>query len=339
MANTTRDRSATQSGLRALRWGALGAAAGASALALANRFIATAAGETYSTLRGEEGRYAWEHGDIFYTVRGRGAPLLLVHGIYAGASSFEFRRVFEPLSHQFRVYALDLLGFGLSARPPVTYTPELYVRLLQDFMRQVMGAADHPVSVIASTLGAAFAVRAVDEQPDLCARLVLIEPTGIETLSTARVSPARRAWRDLLRTPLVGQSLYNVVASRPSIRYFLRRLTYADPDAVTPALVDYYYSTAHQPGARYAPASFISGTLDTPIASAYERLRVPILLVWGKDARFTPLENARGFRQLNSRAELRVLDCGALPPDEVPDEFVREVGAWLRSSQRSRRQP
>jgi len=86
-------------------------------------------------------------------------------------------------------------------------------------------------------------------------------------------------------------------------------------------------------------ASFLSGTLDTPIAGAYERLAIPILLVWGKDAVVTPLEHARGFRQFNARTELRVFDCGALPTDEVPDEFVGEVSTWLRSGARSRRQP
>jgi pimeloyl-ACP methyl ester carboxylesterase len=323
--------------MRALRWGAIGLATGAGVLAVVNRLIAMSAGETYSVLRGDEGRYAWEHGDIFYTVRGRGAPLLLVHGIYAGASSFEYRRVFEPLARQFRVYALDLLGFGLSARPAVAYTPGLYIQLLQDFAGQVMGAADHPISVVASSLGAALTIRAVDERPDLFERLVLIEPTGIETLNSPSESPVRRSVRGVLRSPLLGQGVYNLVASRSSIRYFLKRQTYADPDAVTPALVDYYYTTAHQPGARFAPASFISGTLDTPVTSAYERLTVPILLVWGKDAPLTPLEQARGFRQHNTRAEIHVFDCGALPPDEVPDEFAREVGAWLRTSLRSRR--
>ena len=41
---------------------------------------------------------------------------------------------------------------------------------------------DHPVQVIASSLGAAFTIRAAAERPDLFDRLVLIEPTGIQDL-------------------------------------------------------------------------------------------------------------------------------------------------------------
>ncbi|HEY7779270.1 MAG TPA: alpha/beta fold hydrolase [Ktedonobacterales bacterium] len=328
----------TDLGTAARPWllAALGAAAGLGALAAANRIIAMSAGELYNVLEGDEGRYAWEHGDIAYTVRGRGAPLVLLHGIYAGASSFEYRRVFDALSQTHRVYAPDLLGFGLSARPPVVYTPELYIQLMLDFARQVMGAADNPVSVVASSLAASYAIRAAAEQPRLFERLVLIEPVGIDMDGSIRPTPIAPLMRRLLRTPLIGQGIYNVASSRRSMGYFLRHAVYADRAAVTSGLVDYYYTAAHQDGARYAPASFISGALDTPVAADYAELRQLILLVWGKDSKVAPLDQAKAFRQSNPRAEIRVLDCGALPQVERPDEFVSEVTTWLRAGTRPR---
>ncbi len=317
---------------RATRWqiAALATAGGIGAVALANRIAEATAGEPYSVLDGEHGRYAWTRGAISYTVRGRGEPLVLVHGVYAGASSYEFRRVFSQLAEHYRVYAFDLLGFGLSDRPRITYTPELYVALIQDFVRQVVGGMDHPVQVIASTLGAAFTIRAAAERPDLFDRLALIQPTGIQDLASDPESGPHVFWRSVLRTPLLGQTVYNAIASRPSIRFFLRTV-YDKQENVSDDMVDYYYTQAHQPNARFAPASFISGALDTPVDEEYMRLTMPILLLWGKNARFTPLEHARAFRQLNPRAEMRVFDCGGLPQDELPDEFVRVVDAWLRS--------
>ncbi|MBF6592429.1 MAG: alpha/beta fold hydrolase, partial [Ktedonobacterales bacterium] len=265
---------------------ALVAVGGLGALALAKRLKGTRPGEARSVLEGEQGRYAWMHGDIFYTVKGRGEPVVLVHGVYAGASSFEYRRVFDPLAKRFRVYAFDLLGFGLSDRPPIIYTPDLYVDLISDFVRQVVGGVDHPVRVIASTLGAAFTIRAAAQRQDLFERLVLIEPTGIEDLAGNPEEGIHIAQRWLLRTPIVGQGLYALIASRPSIRYFLRR-SYGKRTEISDDLVDYYYTMAHQPGARFAPASFIAGALDTPVREAYESLRLPILLLWGKNAPFT----------------------------------------------------
>ncbi|HLZ23379.1 MAG TPA: alpha/beta fold hydrolase, partial [Ktedonobacterales bacterium] len=311
----------SRNGLAGWQIAALAAAGGVSALALANKLADLSAGEPYSVLTGEQRRYAWTLGDIFYTVKGQGAPLVLVHGVYAGASSYEFRHVFDLLAQRFRVYAFDLLGFGLSDHPPVLYTPVLYEELIEDFVRQVVGGVDQPARIIASSLGAAFTIRAAAERPGIFERLVLIQPTGIEELADGRETPGRRIGRAVLRSPLLGQAIYNLIVSRPSISYFLRSQTYSDPAEVSDDMVDYYYTLSHQPGARYAPASFISGTLNTPVASLYPLLRQPILLCWGKDARFSPLEHARTFRQSNAQAELRVFDCGGLPQDELPEEF------------------
>ncbi len=316
--------------------GVLATVAAAGGLALANWLSARSVTTPTSELPGQGGRYAWEHGDIWYTVKGQGEPLVLIHGVYAGAASYEYRRVFDLLARSHRVYAFDLLGFGRSARPALVYTPALYEQLIADFVREVVGGADHAAAVIASTLGAAFTIRAAAERPALFSRLVLIEPTGIETLARASDSLARRARLALLRSPLVGEAIYGAFASRPSIRYFLQKQTYADPRMVTNEMVDRYHNMAHQPGSRFAAASFISGALNTPVASMFPLLKQPILLCWGKDARFTPLENAGAFREGNPRAELRVFDCGALPQDELPEEFAREVTTWLRLNSGSR---
>ena len=322
---------AARKGLAKWELAALALAGGAGGLALMNRLVAASAGEPYSALDGDYGTYSWSHGDIFYTVKGQGSPVVLIHGVYAGASSYEYRRIFDLLAQQFRVYAFDLLGFGLSARPSLLYTPVLYEELIEDFILQVVGGADQPVRVIASSLGAAFTIRAAAERPGIFSRLVLIQPTGFEELANLDDSAGNRFGRAFLRAPVVGQAAYNAIASRASIRYFLAARTYAQPDAVSDDMVDYYYMTAHQPGARFAPASFLSGTLNTPVASVYPMLKRPILLCWGKDAKFSPLQNARAFRQANPRTELRVFDCGSLPQDEVPEEFVHDVSAWLKA--------
>jgi pimeloyl-ACP methyl ester carboxylesterase len=318
----------------------LAAMGGAAALGLANWVSRRRAGKVESTLGGEQDYFAWTYGGhkytIAYQVKGRGAPLVLIHDIAPGASSTEYRSVFETLARRFRVFAFDLLGFGLSDRPSLVYTPTLYESLIEDFLTQVVGGVDHPVSVAAAGLSAAFTIRAAAERPGLFERLVLIQPTGIEALSDATETSARRYALALLRAPLVGEAIYGVVASRLGIRYHLRQV-YGNPKAITDELVEYCYAQAHQPGAHYPVASLLSGALNTPVQDLYTLLRQPILLVWGKNARPQPLERSTAFRHSNPRAELCVLDCGAVPQDELPGEFVREVGAWVAAPLRSRR--
>ena len=103
--------------------------AGASAGRLSELFGLRAA----TALAGREGRYIWEHGDIWYTVKGQGAPLVLIHGIYAGASSYEYRRVFELLAHDpdnaplapGEIVSTGTLTRALPVKPGETWTTKL----------------------------------------------------------------------------------------------------------------------------------------------------------------------------------------------------------------------
>src|SRR5918993_1172454 len=92
-------------------------------LALYNRRLERG-GQLPNRLGGEGRHYRGGGGDLAYSVAGEGEPLLLLHGVYAGASSFEFRKNFQALSESFRVYALDLLGCGMSERPSRRYVPK-----------------------------------------------------------------------------------------------------------------------------------------------------------------------------------------------------------------------
>ena len=104
-------------------------------------------------------------------------PMLMVHGVRVSASNYEFRKNFEFFTQVgYRVYALDLLGFGLSDRPAITYTNEVYVALIRDFVRDVIDQKTH---VMASGLSAAFMIVAADRHPELFGSLILIEPIGI----------------------------------------------------------------------------------------------------------------------------------------------------------------
>lgn len=92
-----------------------------------------------------------------------------------------------------------------------------------------------------------------------------------------------RAVHRVLSTPLLSQGLYALVASRPSIRWFLNK---SFINAAPADLIDYAYATSHQPGARYAPLYFLSTQLFTPDATArlYGRLTgLPVLALADRD--------------------------------------------------------
>lgn len=83
----------------------------------------------------------WQGHEIYYVRAGQPQPdrpsLLLVHGF--GASTDHWRKNIEGLQDQFQVWAIDLLGFGRSAKPALEYSGQLWEQQLLDFIDQVIG--------------------------------------------------------------------------------------------------------------------------------------------------------------------------------------------------------
>ena len=299
---------------------------GIGGLALYNRRLAGSGGEIPDLLGGLRRRYRWKGWELSYSVAGEGEPLLLVHGVYAGASSFEFRKNFRELSEDFRVYALDFLGCGMSERPDRRYGPEDVASQVEDFVREEIGGQAH---LVASSLSAALVVPAAVRSPRLFKKLVLICPTGYGTLDR----PSGRlgdAVYGLFRAPVLGDTLYHAIVSRWGIRYFLEGMTYDDPGLVTGELVDDYYRTSHQPGARFFVAAFVAGKLNLGVADLWPRVPHRTLICWGLEARTTPVEHAQRFVAYNPRSEPRFFKNAALlPHDERAETFNEEVKAFL----------
>jgi pimeloyl-ACP methyl ester carboxylesterase len=218
-------------------------------------------GEPARPLGGEERRYYWRGMEAGVPGSGPAAapPVLLVHGVYAGASSYEFRRNLLELAEDFRVYALDLLGCGLSERPRRRYEPEDVASQVEDFAREEIGVQTH---LISSSLSAALVVPTAVRSPRLFKKLVLICPTGLGGSLDRPSGRLGEATYNFFRAPILGDALYNAIVSRWGIRYYLGSMAYHDPKLITDELVEYYYRTSHQPGAKYFPAAFVSGKLN-----------------------------------------------------------------------------
>ncbi|MDQ3930818.1 MAG: alpha/beta fold hydrolase [Chloroflexota bacterium] len=302
----------------------LAAAAGLGAF---NRSVTLSAGEVEPTLPFEPTYWKWRYGNVAVYQAGdpSNPPLLLLHGHNAAASAFEMRYPFSLLSGRYHVYALDLLGYGLSDRPAIDYTPHLYMELIEDLLREVV---QRPATVIASSLSAAHAIEVAFRLPEWITSLVLFCPTGLRRLTTQ--SPQGKVIEALVRTPLLGEALFNGLVSRPSLRYYLQEQIYFDPKLVTTELVEQYYNTSHAPGARYAPAAFASGTLYWDANEAWTRLEQPVLIIWGREATVTPYSDAAVFLATNPAAQVQEINhAGILPHDEQPEQVANIITEWL----------
>ena len=309
--------------LKNLLW----AGAGAAVVAAANNAVFAGADALGNALGGDARFWPGPYGDIFYTKQGKGKPVVLLHGIYAGASGYEWRKNFDALSEHELVYAPDWLGFGLSDKPRIKYTAVQYVEQLGQFLAEVV---KDPCTLVASSLASAYAVQVAADRPELVDTLLLVCPTGFRHLAKAPDARTEAIYQ-LAHAPLLGTTLHNSVTSYAGLRYYLMNQTYFDPSYVDDALLAHYFTAAHQYGAQNAPPLFYSGYLNHSVADAFSKLaQKTIQIVWGREARLTPLSDAEAFLAANPRAELTVFDkSGLLPHDEQAQAFNRLVIAAL----------
>lgn len=278
------------------------------------------------SLGGDARRFRWRGRSLAYSVAGEGKPLLLVHGVYAGASSLEFRENFEELARTFKVYALDLLGCGLSEKPRRRYGPEDVASQIEDFVREEVGGGAH---LVASSLSAALAVPVAVRSPRLFGKLVLVCPTGYGTLERPS-GLLGDAVLGLFEAPVLGDSLYHALVSRAGIRYYLKGMAYHDPARITDEVVEDYYRAGHGPGSRHFPASFVAGKLNLGVRDLWPRVPHKSLLCWGQEAETVPLSDLNGLVRNNPRTEPRVFRNAALLPHvERSETFNEEARKFL----------
>lgn len=296
--------------------------AGVGLTAATNRVLRHRARNFEPFLDASRETYRWRGFEVSYAEAGDPADpdLVLLHGINAAASNHEFWAVFDELAAAYHVIAPDLLGFGHSDRPALLYAASLYEALVADVVADL--ADDEPV-VVGSSLTAAYVASAAGDVP--VDRLVLVCPTAT---TMGPPSPWRRT---LFRTPLVGQGLFNILVSKPGLRRFHEDHGYYDMANLPAAVLDYEWTTAHQPGARYAPASFVGGFLDPDqdLGADLAAVTAPVTLVWGREADITPVATGR---ELAERADARLVvfdEARLLPHVEHPAVFADVVGGTV----------
>ena len=262
---------------------------------------------------------------------GSGAPVLLIHSINAAASAYEVRPLFERLSATHRVFAIDLPGYGGSQQGERHYDIALFTAAIDDALDAIAeSCGEQPVDLIAVSLSCEFAARAAVRRPQRLRTLTLVTPTGLDRRSGA-LDGAPGQSREVpgvhrvLTWPFWSQSLFELLSSRASVRYFLKR-TWGSSD-IDEGLADYCVASARQPGARYAPLSFLCFRLfAADVRSLYAQLQMPVWVPHATRGDFRDFSSA-DFLRSRPNWRFQPFEAGALMYFEMPDAFV---AAWRR---------
>lgn len=269
-------------------------------------------------------------GEVVYHEAGHGRPLLFIHNLGLGTSSYEWARVYPAFAEDWRVIVPDLVGYGESSRPDVAFVAADFVQMLAEFIR-ALEWSEAPI-IIASGLGAGLCVQLAAEHPALVSRLILHMPNG-----TGDCGPQRHSWlsRLIYRTPLLARFLYrNHLSTRAAVAHWLRKAAFVNPALVTEEMIEVFATCAQQPGAEFSAVRWMGGGVRLDLERWLAAVQRPIALTWGEAVPAIPLEIGRG-QALAGAASLTVFsEAGIMAALEAPEAMIASLQEQLREDLR-----
>jgi pimeloyl-ACP methyl ester carboxylesterase len=278
--------------------------------------------------------WEWRGYSIRYTVVGTGHPLLLVHGF--GASLGHWRQNMPALAAGgYRVFAIDLLGFGGSAKPALDYSLELWQELLRDFWSEHI---QQPTVFIGNSIGGLLCLMMLANHPETASGGVLLNCAGGMNHRPGELNPPLRlmmaAFNSLVRSPRFGGFVFNQIRQKHRIRRTLAQV-YRNRDAITDELVDMLYAPSCDDGAQKVFASVLTAPPGPSPAELLPHVRQPLLVLWGADDPWTPIAGASIYQQFAASLPLTFVsipDTGHCPHDDRPDLVNPLILNWLQET-------
>jgi 2-hydroxy-6-oxonona-2,4-dienedioate hydrolase len=245
---------------------------------------------------------------LHYREAGQGPVIILLHGL--GGDGSRWTATMNELASDFRVIALDQIGFGASDKPLVNYNHGLLTEFLVEFMKSI-GVSK--ASILGHSMGGFVGMYAAVHYPEVVDRLILLDGGGLAN------SP---------RSPHLVQ-IQNGTTLAETREYF--KLMFYDKSRVTDQMVreNYVrrlqasYTISRMQEARAKDLSVIS-------QEQARSIRAPTLIIWGQQDELLDPSIAGELERVVPDSRVELLDkCGHIPQAEQPERFNQLVREFL----------
>jgi pimeloyl-ACP methyl ester carboxylesterase len=250
-----------------------------------------------------------------YIDRGGGPTVLLLHGF---ASAIEaWGPVLPALLPRHRVIAVDLMGFGWTDRPPGDYSPLGQARRVLALLDQ---RGVQKISVVAHSWGSSVALAMAQIAPDRIRRIAIYDGFVFDDQK-----PTLFRWA---KVGGIGELLFALFyKERPEDKL---ALAFYDPTRISQRFVDEVEHALDRPGTTAAALAAIRAMDLSALEAGYSKVQQPVLLLWGREDKVTPLAAGERLASLLRRARLVVYPrCGHFPMLEARHASNDELARFL----------
>lgn len=294
--------------------------------------------------------WEWQGNRIHYVKTGStGPPVLLIHGY--GASAYHWRYQLPALAEAgYQVYAMDLLGFGLSTKALTDYSNgKVWTEQIADFITEVVGKDMEPgllpqVVLAGNSLGGYACLATAAQRPDLVRGLALLNSAGplaepgsppqpTELPPDSWYQPVLDTVSDMGRRAMMYVAFQR--ARQPSSIKQVLGMVYASKESIDDDLVNSIVVPAQDPQAGEvfyrinAKSKGQSITVNSYLEQIKGQSDLPLLLLWGdKDPWITP-KRAAAMKDMYPSAKRVGLNSGHCPHDDTPALANAALLEWL----------
>ncbi|MGD1700042.1 alpha/beta fold hydrolase [Dapis sp. BLCC M229] len=286
------------------------------------------------TLKNQLDQYTWtwKSHKIQYTVMGAGQPLVLIHG-FGGCIGHWRNNIPTLAAGGYQVFALDLLGFGSSSKPPINYNLKLWQELLYDFWSEYI---QKPTIFVGNSIGGLLGLMILADHPEISRGGILINCAGGLNHRPQELNPPLRfvmgIFTKLVSSPAFGPFIFNQVRQKHRIRNTLKQV-YINKEAVTEELVEIIHRPSCDSGAQKVFASILTAPAGPHPSELLPKIKSPLLVIWGENDPWTPISGAKIYQDLADKGGSiqfkPIPNTGHCAHDERPTIVNSLILDWL----------
>jgi pimeloyl-ACP methyl ester carboxylesterase len=257
---------------------------------------------------------------MFYWVGGEGEPLIMIYGPGLGQSGMAYTSLMPELARKYRVYAVDLPGFGKSEKPDdVDYSLEFHAHQIKNFLEsQGISRA----TFLSHSLGSSMTLKFTTLWPEKVDRLIFVG-----AMALGKYDPQYFKGKYLLGVPIFVKLLAEPEDIKIEDMHELARMVNepAPPDFMLQDMLRYFRRDS-----RIAKLTINLIKNEKWLNGDIKNINIPVLLIWGKQDFSQPLEVANAAHRDFPDSRLIIFDkCSVSIMDECTERVLPEIQKFL----------